>query len=373
MPPPDINRNRLVDTFLQLLRINSPSFQEGEIGKVLAGKLEEAGCEVEIQKYDGSFNIIARKEGFNRAPALIVSAHMDTIEPTEGIEFSVDDIEIRSTGRTVLGADDKSAIAQILEALTVLHEQKILHGKLEIVFTSAEEKGLCGAKNLDFSRLRSRHAIVLDASGDVGCLVVAAPTHLTYEMRIIGKSAHAGIEPEKGINAIRVASMIIASVPDGRISRETTANIGIIHGGTATNVVPRETVIHGELRSRDATELQDSKKRIFETALVLAEQNGGKIIISEEEEYRAFTIDKGDPLLTYLAGVISRCGIDPVFIETGGGSDANVFNAHGIKAVNVTNGMRQVHSSDEHIFLRDLYGGCRVVLQAITDFEGFTP
>ena len=372
MPLPDINRKRLVDTFVQLLRINSPSFLEGELGKVLEHKLEEAGCEVGIQRYDGSFNIIAEKEGFNRAPALILSAHMDTIEPTGEIEFSVDDVRIKSTGGTVLGADDKSAIAQILEALTVLHEQKIPHGRLEIVFTSAEEKGLCGAKNLDFSRLRSRHALVLDASGDVGCLVVAAPTHLTYEMRIIGKSAHAGIEPEKGVNAIRVASLIISSVPDGRINDKTTANIGIIHGGTATNVVPMETVIHGELSGHDASTLEGNKKYLFETARVLAEQNGAKIIISEEEEYRAFTIDKGDPFLTYLGGVISRCGIDPVLIETGGGSDANVFNAHGIKAVNIANGMRQVHSSDEHIFLRDLYDGCRVVLQAITDFEGFT-
>jgi len=371
LPPHFINKKRLVDTFTELLLINSPSFHEGEIGKVLSRKLEEAGCEVGIQRYDGSFNIIATKEGSNGAPDLIVSAHMDTIEPTEGIEFSVDDVRIRSTGRTVLGADDKSAIAQILEALTVLHEQKIPHGRLEIVFTSAEEKGLCGAKNLDFSRLRSRQALVLDASGEVGCLIVAAPTHITYEMRIIGRSAHAGIEPEKGINAIRVASLIIASVPDGRINDRTTANIGIIHGGTATNVVPRETVIRGELRGHDAGELQGSKKRLFETARELAEKNGATIVISDEEEYSAFTINKSDPFLQYLSGVVTKCGMAPRFVETGGGSDANVFNAHGIKAINITNGMRQVHSSDEHIFLRDLYSGCLVVLQAITDLERF--
>ena len=226
-----INKKRLVNTFTELLMINSPSFDEGEMGKVLAKKLTAAGCEIEMQRYDGSFNIIGIKEGFSRAPALILSAHMDTIESTEGIEFSVDDVRIRSTGRTVLGADDKSAIAQILEALTVLHEHEITHGRLEIVFTSAEEKGLCGAKNLDFPRLTGRHALVLDASGEVGCLIVSAPAHITYEMRIIGRSAHAGIEPEKGINAIRVASLIIASVPDGRIDDKTTANIGTIQGG----------------------------------------------------------------------------------------------------------------------------------------------
>ena len=366
-----INKKRLVDTFTELLMINSPSFHEGELGKVLAKKLTAAGCEIEMQRYDGSFNIIGIKEGFSRAPALILSAHMDTIESTEGIEFSIDDVRIRSTGRTVLGADDKSAIAQILEALTVLHEHKIPHGRLEIIFTSAEEKGLCGAKNLDFPRLTGRHALVLDASGEVGCLIVSAPAQITYEMRVIGRSAHAGMEPEKGINAIRVASLIIASVPDGRIDDKTTANIGIIQGGTATNVVPRQVVIHGELRGRDASTLEENKKCLFETARELAEKNGATIVISDKEEYRAFTIEKSDPFLQYLSAVFTKCGMTPRLAETGGGSDANVFNAHGIKAINVTNGMRQVHSSDEHIFLRDLHSGCQIVLQAIADFERF--
>jgi tripeptide aminopeptidase len=370
---PNIDRKRLTDTFMQLLRINSPSFDEGEIGGVLAARLQEAGCNVELQRYDGSFNIIARKEGTGGAAPLLISAHMDTIEPTVGIEFSVDDVRIKSTGGTVLGADDKSALAQIIEALTVLHEQRLSHGGLEIVFTSSEETGLVGAKNLDFSRLRSRHGLVLDSSGDVGRLVVAAPTHITYEMRIVGKSAHAGIEPEKGINAIRVASRVVAAVPDGRISKETTANIGMIHGGTATNVVPREVVIRGELRGRVAAELQNNKQQLFETARAIAEEGGAAIYISEQEEYRSFTIDREDPFLKYLCGAVSRCGLEPVLIETGGGSDANVFNEHGIKAINMANGMRQVHSSEEHIDLSDLFNGCRVVLQAITDFPEFNP
>jgi tripeptide aminopeptidase len=373
MLQPNINRKRLIDTFVQLLRINSPSFNEGEIGKILAGRLQEAGCNVEMQRYEESFNIVARKEGSSGAPPLLISAHMDTIEPTKGIEFSVDDIQIKSTGGTVLGADDKSALAQIIEALTVLHEQKLSHGYLEIVLTSAEETGLLGARNLDFSLLRSRHGLVLDSSGDVGRLVIAAPTHLTYEMRIVGKSAHAGIEPERGINAIRVASRIIAAVPDGRISKEITANIGIIHGGTATNVVPREAVVRGELRGRAAAELESNKVHLFETARAIADEDGATIFISEQEEYRSFTVDRGDPFLRYLGRVVSRCGIVPVLIETGGGSDANVFNEHEIKAINMANGMRQVHSNDECIYLLDLYNGCRVVLQAIADFTEFNP
>jgi tripeptide aminopeptidase len=373
MPPHTINNKRLLQTFTELLAINSPSFDEEKIGRVLAEKLRVTGCDVELQRYDRSFNIVARKKGHIKALPLLLSAHMDTIEPTEGIEFSVDDSEVKTIGRTVLGADDKSAIAQILEALTVLDELKIPHGDLEIVLTSAEEQGLCGAKNLDFSALRSRHALVLDASGTVGGLIIAAPAHLTYELRVAGKSAHAGIEPEKGINAIRVAAFIIASVKDGRISEETTANIGIFQGGTATNVVPDNAVIKGELRSRNLAELEGCRKRLFETAAAIADSNDAEIFITEEDEYRAFTIPRSDPFFQYLGRTFKKCRIEPLPLMTGGGSDANVFNEHGVKAVPITTGMRQVHSKDERISLADLYNGCKVLLQAIADFKEFIP
>jgi tripeptide aminopeptidase len=367
-----INRGRLTDTFIQLIKINSPSFQEREIGEKLFGELERAGCVVERQEYDGSFNLVGRKKGnVPKALPLLVCGHMDTIEPTEGIEFSVDDEMISSTGKTVLGADDKSALAQILEALTVISERDLPHGDFEIVFTSAEEKGLFGSKNLDFSRLRSRHALVLDACGEVGSLVVAAPTHVTYEIRVTGRSAHAGIEPEAGINAIRVASMIVAAVPDGRITDKTTANIGEIRGGTATNVVPGSAVLRGELRSRSASELEMIRERIFRTASSIAAEHGAEAAISPYEEYRSFTLPNSDPFLQFLCGVFRKCGRVPVLIPTGGGSDANIFNERGIKTVNMANGMRKVHSTGEHIYLSDLHEGCRLLLQAMTDFRDF--
>ena len=188
-----INRDRLIETFTDLIRINSPSFNEREIGEFLKKRLECTGCTVEFQEYDRSFNLIAIKKGTNpNIPPLLLSGHMDTIEPTEGITFSIVEGVIRTTGITVLGADDKSALAQILEVLAVINEKEIPHGDLEIIFTSAEENGLFGAKNLDFTRLSSKHALVLDSSGGVGNIVIAAPTHHTYEMKITGKPAHAG-------------------------------------------------------------------------------------------------------------------------------------------------------------------------------------
>lgn len=364
-----INKERLVETFTELININSPSFKEQEIGNLLAKKLEALGCRVEFQEYDRSFNLIAHKKGTNPdIPPLMLSGHMDTIEPTEEITYSIEKGVIRSTGNTVLGADDKSALAQILEALTVIYERNLPHGDLEIVFTSAEENGLFGAKNLDFSNIRSKHAIVLDSSGNVGKIVIAAPTHYTYEMRITGKPAHAGIEPEKGISAIRVAARIISEVPDGRIDAETTANIGLIKGGTATNVVPKEVTIKGEFRSHNRQTLEGMRISVIQIAERIAGEMGAAIEIKGQEEYQAFRIDQNEPFLKFLDGIYKECGMNPVYAVTGGGSDANIFNQQGITAINLSSGMQKVHSTEEFIEIKDLYNGSLVVLRAVLEF-----
>jgi tripeptide aminopeptidase len=367
-----INRDRLVETFIELIGIDSPSFGEREISSVLAAKLGAAGCDVQIQEYGRSVNLVAFRQGnIPHALPIMLSAHMDTIEPTEGITFSVGDGRIRATGQTVLGADDKSALAQIIEAMTVIHERKLSHGDIEIVLSSAEEPGLVGARNLDFGRLRSRYALVLDLSGEVGKMVTAAPTHITYEMVITGRSAHAGIEPEKGINAIRAAAAVISEVPDGRVDEVTTANVGIIHGGTATNVVPKEVVVRGEVRSHDAATLEETKRKIFETAKKAASASHAEVRITEEEEYRSFSISPSEPFLKFLERVFRECGTEPVYTITGGGSDANVFHRHGIMAVNISTGMQNVHSTDEYIEISDLVRGCHVTLKTATSFHGF--
>ena len=375
-----INRKRLLATFLELININAPSFDEDRLGGHLAEVFRCLGCKVIRQRYDRSFNIIARKKGSLKnilAPSglllepLLLSAHMDTIEPTEGIRYAIKAGIIRSTGGTVLGADDKSAIAQIIEAMTVLMEQNVPHGDIEVVITSAEERGLCGAKNLDFRKIRSRHALVLDSGGPVGKIVVAAPTQITYEMRITGRPAHAGIEPEKGISAIRVASEIIASVPDGRIDAVTTANIGIIRGGTATNVVSREVVINGEVRSHDPATLRATQNAIFDRAKAVARQRQAKVHIKVQEEYQAFRISPREPFLVYMDNVFKEAGMRPEHTATGGGSDANIFNQHGIVTLNLSTGMQKVHSHDEFIRIDDLVNGSLVVALAIRDFAEF--
>jgi len=249
---------------------------------------------------------------------------------------------------------------------SVLDEHQLAYGDIEVVFTSAEEKGLVGARNLDFSRFRSKVAIVLDSSGSVGNIVVGAPTHVTYEMRVIGKAAHAGIEPEKGVSAIKAAAEIISSLPDGRIDHETTANVGMITGGTATNVVPREVFICGEVRSHNSGTLNATREQIFGLARKAASGLKVEITIDEHEEYRTFRLDPKEPFLRYVHSGFLKCGITPVFTITGGGSDASIFNESGIRAVNISNGMQKVHSSEEFILKQDLHDGCFVLLECIT-------
>lgn len=367
-----VSERRIVDVFRRLIEINSPSFREGEIGDFLSQSLKALGCEVERQAFGNTFNLIARMKGSVAARPFMVSAHMDTIEPTEGIQYVVRNGVIRSTGDTVLGADDKSAIAQIIEALTVLRENRLPHGDVEILFTAAEEQGLWGAKNLDFERLRSGYALVLDSSGSVGRIVIAAPSHRTYEMRVRGRSAHAGIEPEKGISAIRAAGAIVAALPEGRIDEDTTANVGIIEGGTATNVVPRETIIRGEVRSHSDKTLREVESRISRIAHETARNLGARVVIKGHEEYRSFSFDPDDVFVGFLRDVYRSCGMRPSLVKTGGGSDANILNRHGIRALNVSTGMKKVHSHREQISVADLRRGASVVLRAIADFAGFT-
>lgn len=358
-----INPGRLIETFIELIQINSPSFCENEIAAWLIERLIALGLTVDSQNYGESFNLTGRKAGTVQGiEPIILSCHMDTVEPTKGLKLIREGGIIKSDGRTILGADDKSGIAEILEALHVLKEQGLPHGDIEVVFTSAEERGLVGAKNLDFGSLKSRIALVLDCSGSIGRVVLAAPTHDSYVMRITGRAAHAGIEPERGTSAIKAAARIISEVPDGRIDPNTTANIGIIRGGTATNIVPKEVAIEGEIRSHDADSLEKTKNAIFDTARRLAKKNQVKLQIEENRQYHGFHISEADEFVLLIKKVCEDLSITPEFIVYGGGSDANIFNSHGIKSLVISSGMQMPHTTDEFIKEEDLSKAALILL-----------
>ncbi|MBF0457693.1 MAG: M20/M25/M40 family metallo-hydrolase [Nitrospirae bacterium] len=358
-----INPVRLIDTFIELVQINSPSFNEHEIGAWLIERLVALGLTVDSQNYGASFNLTGRMAGTVRAvEPVMLSCHMDTVESTKGLKLIREGGIIKTDGGTILGADDKSGIAEILEALHVLKEQDLPHGDIEVVFTSAEERGLVGAKNLNFGSLKSRIALVLDCSGSIGRVVLAAPTHDSYVMRITGRAAHAGIEPERGTSAIKAAAKIISEVPDGRIDPNTTANIGIIHGGTATNIVPKEVTLEGEIRSHDADSLERTKTVIFDTARRLAKKNQVKLQIEENRQYHGFHIGEADEFVRLIKDVCEDLSITPEFIVYGGGSDANIYNSHGIKSLVISSGMQMPHTTDEFIKEEDLSKAALILL-----------
>lgn len=366
----NINKKRLEDTFIELVEINSPSFREREIASFLVNKLESCGFNVQEQDYGKSINLIGKKNGqIKTAPPLLLNAHMDTVEPTEGINVVSSNEIIKTSGSTILGADDKGGIVQILEAMMFLNENKVEHGDIEIVFTSGEEKFLTGAKELDFSLISSKHAIIVDVNGSSGLIVVGAPTHDEYTMVVHGKAAHSGIEPENGISAIKAMAHIVHELPDGRIDDETTANVGCITGGSAVNIVPKESTIHGEIRSHNVEALDSLKDRIFNTASKIADQHRVDLKTTYDRRYIGFKIDENDSFLKIIKEAFLQNNITPTCKLSGGGSDANVFNMHGIKSVNIGCGYYKPHTTEEYTNVNEMCENVAAIESIIGKFS----
>lgn len=358
-----VNQERLVAEFLQLIKIDSPSGQERQIADVLKQKLEQLGCQVYEDKAGGQVggatagNIIATLPGRGDGPMLMFSAHMDTVEPGRGIQPEIKDDIITSAGDTVLGGDDKGGIAAILEAVRVIQEQNISHSGLEIVFTIWEEGGLKGAKALDYSKIKSKFAYALDSDGHPGTIIITAPAQNSITATIKGKAAHAGQYPEDGINAIQVAAKAIAQMKLGRIDHETTANIGIIEGGKATNIVPDSTYIAGEARSLNPDKLRIQTEHMCNVLHQHVSAAGAELILEVANEYQVIDLQQDHPVVQFAVTAAKNLGFEPVLGSTGGGSDANIFNGQGLACANLGIGMDKVHTIEENIKISDL---CKV-------------
>jgi tripeptide aminopeptidase len=349
---PVINQARLLSTFLSLLKIDSPSGQEQPVIGDLESRLTALGLITEI---DATGNLIGRLAGHGEP--LILCAHVDHVVPCIGINPKVTDGVIRSDGRTVLGGDDTSGVAIILELLELVKARRSDawdQPALEIVLTVQEETGLTGSKGLDTSRLRAREAIVLDMGGPIGLICVQAPSQTKITAVVRGRKAHAGMAPELGINAIRVAAEAIASMPLGRIDYETTANIGVIHGGEATNIVPDRTEIKGEARSHDRDKLEQQTQAMVDALHDAANRHETCADVDVTLSYTGFRVPDDAPLVRRLSEASRACGHEPILMPTGGGSDANIFNALGIQSVAFSTGMAQVHTTEEQIAISDM-------------------
>lgn len=364
LPRADINEERVIREFIGLAEIASPSFREKEIGEYIKYRFAKLGLEVEEdetgERIGGDCgNIFVRLPGDRKGAAFFICAHMDTVNPANGVKVVFKDGIFRSEGSTVLGGDDKAGIAAIIEVLELLRQQPVPRGDLEILFTVGEEQGLLGSKHFDYTRMRSRFGYVLDSSGHPGMMVTAAPAQNLLDVIIRGRAAHAGIEPERGINAIQLAGQALARLRLGRIDAETTSNMGVIQGGKATNIVPDSCFIQGEVRSLNRDKMDALTADIIAEFTRVAEAAGTQSEVRVTFQYPEFRLDQNLPVFQIASQAAVRAGLEVGYETTGGGSDANIINAAGIPTVNLGIGIQQVHTTDEFLRLSDLTADVR--------------
>jgi tripeptide aminopeptidase len=351
-----IDTATVLETFLRLVRIDSPSGDEAALIAALEPELRRLGFET---WRDTPGNLLARRPGRGStadAAPLIFSAHLDTVEPGRGIKPRVEDGVVRSDGTTILGADDKAGIAAILEGVRAADAGGTATPcrPLELILTVEEETGLIGAKGLDVNSLKGRQAIVLDSDGPVGKIVNQAPAADLVDAVVTGKAAHAGVAPEEGINALVATARALAEMRLGRIDPETTANFGVFSGGTAVNVVPEHVELKGEARSRSEDRLRAQSAHMTQRLQAAAAAVGATAEVTVTRAYSSIDLPPASPLIRFVEDAVRACGLEPFLAPTGGGSDANIFNAAGIETVNLGTGYRGAHSVDEHIPVADL-------------------
>lgn len=352
-----IQSERLIQHFIELVKIDSESRNEKAISETLAEQLGNLGFDVHQQSVDPSIsnghNLYARLDG-TLPGTVLLSCHMDTVTPGNGIEPVIEDGIIRSKGDTILGGDDKSGIAAIMEAVRSIQEQGLAHQTIELAFTVNEECGLHGSKLFDMAMVQAQHAIVLDSGGPIGTVITTAPGAESLKITIEGKPAHAGLAPETGINALTVAADAISKMKLSRIDEETTANIGVVKGGSATNIVMPSLYMEAEARSLDDAKLEAQVAHMVETFQAAAARHGAEVSIDRSREYNAYRLSDDEPLVQGIVAAFAANGIEAATKPTGGGSDANVFNAKGLKTVNLSTGMAKVHTCEEEIAVADL-------------------
>ena len=352
----------------------SPSGNERRVAELIAELFGDIGLHCELDNAGESIggdcgNISARVPG-NRSdvPPLLLNAHMDTVVPCEGVNPEVREGVIYSDGNTVLGGDDKTGVITIIEVARELLTGEIPHGDIEIVITVAEETGLHGAFGLDTRLLRARHAFVFDGSWPFR-VTIAAPSQENLSVTIHGKAAHAGVHPEDGISAILLASQAISQMKLGRIDEETTANVGVIQGGRATNIIPDTVELQCEARSRDRGKLDAQIAHMRTTFEKVASVAGGRAEIEITPKYEAYRIDTSDLLCQCVMKAAATLGVEPVFQESGGGSDANVFNHRNIHSVVVGCGQQNIHTTAERINMDHVMLSIRNAVELVRSFS----
>jgi len=365
-----INKQRLVNQFLQLVQIDSETGDEAEIAKVLKIIFTDLGLNVieddaKSKTGFGAGNLICTLPAKQKATPIYFTSHMDTVFPGKGVKPIVEGNLIKSDGTTILGADDKAGLATMIEAIRCLKEQNLPHGQIQFVITVGEESGLVGAKALDPALIEAKFGYALDSDGPVGDIVVAAPTQMKLLAKVKGKTAHAGVAPEKGVSAITIASKAIAKMPLGRIDQETTANIGRFEGGQKTNIVCDYVEVLAEARSLEPAKVKKQVSQMERAFVDAARELGGDVEIDTQVMYTGFKQAADDQVVRIAEQAINQIGRTSALKQSGGGSDANIIAGFGIPTVNLAVGYEEIHTTNEKMPITELIKLTELVLEII--------
>ena len=361
----------VLDLFTELAAIPSPSGEERAVADVVSAYLRD--CALEVDEDDAGAkigatagNLYTRLEATAPGTPIFLCAHLDTVPPTARIEPVVDDEGVvRNAAGTILGADDKAAVAVMLEATRRVLSERRAHAGLELLFTPKEEVGLVGAAAFDESRLTARHGFVYDQAAPIGEVVLGAPYSQSIEVTFRGHASHAGMYPEEGRNAIAAAARAIADLRLGRVDDISTANVGVIHGGVAANIVAEQCTFIAEARSHDERRLADLVQEMVESISFAAETSECRADVEARKSYRGYRFKRDDDVVRVAADALGRAGQDVRFGLSGGAADANIFNQRGLQCLNLANGMMDIHTPDERIAVADLEAMVDVTLALV--------
>lgn len=355
-----MNKQRLINTFLQLAKINSPSGHEEEILKCLKRLFLKLKIRVQEDTYG---NLIVRKTGFGSP--LLLSAHVDTVEPGKGVRPIIENGFIKTDGTTVLGADNKSAIAGVIEVVKYLSEKNIKHRDLEIVFTVFEEAANLGAVNLDYRGILAKEGYIFDNSNPIGTIINGSPFYNRFDISIKGKSAHSS-RPTEGINVISIFIQAMQHIGLGKISENTLVNVGVVRSGHVRNSVPGEMAIEGEVRSFSEKEVEKYSQNIIKVFSSISKKHNASIESSIVRENVGYLYKDTDALIKKTQNIIKSCGFKPILKKIWGCSDANIFLDHDIKVLNLGNGSVDTHTTRESISIDSLFNLSSLILSIVT-------
>jgi tripeptide aminopeptidase len=349
----------VLSLFLELAAIPSPPGEERAVADAVLRYLREVGLEPDEDDCGPSIgstmgNVYARLEPTADGTPLFFCAHLDTVPPSGPMQPVVDDGVVRNAGGTILGADNKSAVVAMLEGVRRVLAENRPHAGIELLFTPKEEVGLIGAYAFDHERLHAQLGYVYDQAASIGEIILGAPWSQSMEVRFHGRAAHAGMFPEEGRSAIQAAAKAIADLRLGRVDEETTANVGVISGGTGGNIVPEWCTFLAEARSQDERKLNDLVQEMLDAFSFAATATDCEVETSLRKSYRGYRFKQDDEVVQLAAGALEQCGFTPSYALSGGGADANVFNERGLSCVNLANGMTDIHTPDERITVEDL-------------------